>query len=187
MEPDTTRPRFCLYKPCYGRALLRMYVDFEPKGVYEGLPPRDARRTANWLCELTGSPANSNFVLMQAHDAIGHAALVAYPHSPRSQEIIIFVHHAHQHRGLGRQLFLGALNWACLRLHLDEVWLMVGPGNSRARRLYQSVGFVADVREHVCDEITMRRPFRCARCIESRCPVFSSGLADDLAGQPLPG
>jgi RimJ/RimL family protein N-acetyltransferase len=165
---------FRQYEPADYRHLVGMYRSFEPKGAYMGLPPRRADRIEAWLGGLLAGTLNTHFVLWTGRRVIAHAALIHYPNLPRAQEIIIFVHQDHQRRGWGRRMFLGALNWACFNLDVDEIWLFVDWHNAPARRLYISVGFTGHPPAMNESETLMRRRLHCAPCLRERCPVFVS-------------
>ena len=164
--------------------LLDMYTSFEPKGVYMGLPPLRTGQIEMWLRGLLSDARNSHFVLRSGRQVTAHAAIIFYPNTPGSREIIIFVHQDHQGRGWGRKVFLGALNWACLRMGIDDVWLFVDWHNTRAWRLYASLGFTgrpSGLRE---SETLMRRPLHCEPCLRERCPVFTAAFG---AAREAPG
>ena len=141
-------------------SLLEMYCTFEPKGVYMGLPPWQAEQTEGWLRGLLQDERNTHFILLTGPRVIGHAVLVYYPNIPYSREIIIFVHQAHQRRGLGRRMFVAALDWADNHREIDEVWLYVDWHNAHARRLYTSVGFTGHPPSMRDSETLMRRTRR---------------------------
>jgi RimJ/RimL family protein N-acetyltransferase len=177
--PFTFRP----YNPDDLDGLQEMYLTFEPKGAYQGLPPYKKMVTQKWLHDLTRTDRNTHFVLVQGRRVVAHAALVHYPRFPDSQEIIIFVHQDCQHRGWGRKLFLAAMHCACLALHLHEVWLTVEWDNVPARTLYSSIGFVPlPPRDMTDDEIEMRRPLGCGDCLKADCPIYSAELMQQQAG-----
>jgi len=166
------------FVPGLADRLLGMYRGFEPKGAYHGLPPFDAEVARDWLTSLLTNPNNTNLVLSHGTRVIAHAGLVHYPHVPDDQEIIIFVHQDFQHRGLGRQLFLATMHWACRKLHLRRVWLSVNWHNLPARRMYGSVGFEPLPPDDPFDpEIDMERRLSCETCRGPDCPVYSSELA----------
>jgi len=175
MEAVAAPASFRQYAPQDGAGLLRMYLTFEPKAAYQGLPPFTEAVTRRWVSDLVGTAKNTNFVLKLGQEVIAHAALVYYPNCPLEEEIIIFVHQDYQGRGWGRRLFLATLNWACLHLKLRRVWLSVESYNARARRLYSSLGFMPVPSTTLQPEIEMIRPLQCQECLKDRCPIFSAG------------
>ena len=68
-----------MYGPAYWDELLEMYLTFEPKGVYQGLPPFKEDMIRKWLSSLVEERRNSNLVLCLNGRVIGHAALVYSP------------------------------------------------------------------------------------------------------------
>jgi RimJ/RimL family protein N-acetyltransferase len=173
------------YGPELADSLLDMYLTFEPKAAYQGLPPFRKEVTRDWVVSLVDAPGNTNFVSCVGERVIAHAALVHYPQLPDAQEIIIFVHQDYQHQGLGRQLFLATLNWACQQLHLQRVWLYVNWHNLPARRLYTSIGFDALPSELHDPEIEMVHTLSCAECSEEDCAIYSSALMREFGGELL--
>jgi len=182
--PDRARTKqaavsadFRSYGPQDWSGLLRMYLTFEPKAAYQGLPPFKDLVTRRWLSGLVENPSNTNFILKHGQEMMAHAALVHYPNRPLDQEIIIFVHQKYRHRGWGRKVLLAAMNWACLDLKLRRVWLSVGRTNVPARRLYASVGFVPVSSEAADAEIEMELLLQCENCLGVRCPIFAAALS----------
>ena len=153
-----------------------MYLTFEPRATYQGLPPVKPMMTLCWLRTLLLRPENTNFVLSLGGRVIAHAGLVDYPDFPDEREIIIFVHQDHQHRGWGRKVFLATLKHACVALGLRRAWLTVEWDNTAARGLYESIGFVREWAFLDDTEVEMGRPLGCERCLKKRCPIFTAEL-----------
>lgn len=179
--PGTTRTKagvpavdLRLYCTQNWSGLLHMYLTFQPKAAYQGLPPFKEAVTRRWLSDLVANPNNTNFILELRQEVIAHAALVHYPDRPGDQEIVVFVHQRRRHQGWGRKVLLAAMNWACRQLKLRRVWLSVEWSNVAARRLYASVGFVPISGEVDDTEIDMQRLLQCENCLETRCPVFAA-------------
>ncbi len=169
------------YVPELADRLLDMYRTFEPKGAYEGLPPFREEVTRDWLGGLLGDKSNTNFVLRAGDRVIAHAALLHYPNASDAQEIVIFVHQDYQHRGLGRQLFLATMHWACRRIHLRSVWLWVNWHNLPARRLYTNIGFEPSPSDLFDREIEMIHPLSCPECRKTDCPIYCAKLIHSLS------
>ena len=167
---------FGLYAQEDWPGLLQMYLTFEPKAAYLGLPPSDEGATRTWLSGLVEEPKNTNLILKLHENVIAHAALVHYPNNPGEEEIIIFVHQSYQHWGWGRKLLLAAMNWACRQLELERVWLLVQRRNVPARRLFLSTGFVEAPEETDGGDIEMARPLQCYDCLKQECPIFTAEL-----------
>ena len=168
---------FC--EPSHADALLKMYLTFEPRGSYGGLPSRRDELIKDWISGLTGDPLNLNLVFVQDGVIAGHCCLVYDPRFPRVYEIVIFVHQGFQHKGLGKRLFLATMKAGCMCLELKEVWLLVDWGNRKARDMYEKLGFSScpsqDKFDHR-DEIRMRRLLGCTFCRTFACEIWTSDL-----------
>jgi RimJ/RimL family protein N-acetyltransferase len=157
--------------------LLGMYLTFEPKGAYQGLPPYREETTRAWLAGLVDNEANANLVLWIGGEAAGHVAIVHYPAQPRREEIMVFMHQRFRRKGWGRELLLAAMNEACRGRGCEMVWVTVDWENGCARRLYDGLGFRCVSREALDAEIEMERPMACAECLKDECPVYRAGAA----------
>ncbi|GAC69420.1 GNAT family N-acetyltransferase [Gordonia soli] len=73
----------------------------------------------------------------------------------RTPEFSLWVHRTHRDRGIGRRLTAGLLAEATLRT--CRVSLSVEAGNSRARHLYESLGFTA-VPDRTADGVMLWQP-----------------------------
>lgn len=154
--------------------LVAMYLEFEPKGRCQGLPPHSESLIRGWLDRLHETGAIF-FVIETGKRIIGHAML--YPSLKNTAEFVIFVHQDFHGLGLGKKLLLGVLNYACKRLHLSKVWLSVQGANFQAISLFKKAGFQSDG----CDELLrweleMERPLNCAPCLETDCAIFGESL-----------
>jgi RimJ/RimL family protein N-acetyltransferase len=113
-------------------ALIAMYLRFEPKGAYLGLPPR--KDPGHWLDQLRSF---RNFLVMVDGKVVGHAVLCP---EGDSGEVAVFVQQGHRHRGLGRMLLSEIIDEA-RRLRLRRVWCLTELDNRPMRRLARSLGF----------------------------------------------
>lgn len=115
--------------------------------------------TAVWLGETGRSwheralvePAQDHVVAEDRGTPVGFAVLVG----PRDGEVELrrlVVAPTHRGGGRGRALLRAAID----RAGADSVWLDVKPGNTRARALYETEGFV--VTGAVGGLVIMRRP-----------------------------
>jgi GNAT superfamily N-acetyltransferase len=126
--------------------LIRMYDEFSPKAISQGLPPIDAASRRQWVQKLLDS--GENFLAWIEGKAVGHCALVCVP-DKYDAEYIIFVHQPYRNRGIGTELTATAVARA-RELGLKALWLTVEAFNFRALRVYRGVGFQfvdADERE----------------------------------------
>jgi len=118
-------------------ALMRMYEEFEPKGLAQGLPPVDRQLTARWVRQLE----RDCFPLVAVHDGriVGHAILTELGQDT-STELAVFVHQAFRRRGLGTQLAQCALRCATTA-HCRLLWALVQRYNQAALRICHKAGF----------------------------------------------
>lgn len=155
--------------------LLQMYLDFEPKVEFQGLPPPTEEKIEQWLTSLTGG-GNVNFVIEAADGRIiGHAVLCREA-SDRA-EVAIFLHQEFRGRGLGRKLMEAVIHFGCHCLHLRKIWLSVQTLNLPAVELYRKLGFVTlhDIGD-VSSELLMERSVGCPVCRQEECPVFDKRI-----------
>jgi RimJ/RimL family protein N-acetyltransferase len=114
-----------------------MYGTFEPKECAQGLPPRALERRSAWLEALRGQTLN--LVAVAEGRAVGHAVLLDMEPG-RSCEYLVFVHQAHQNRGIGTALT--RIGRALAEdLGYGRIWLTVEMINPRAIHVYEKVGF----------------------------------------------
>ena len=156
-----------------------MYVEFEPKGEYQGLPPRSESQIRRWLTQLR-EQSFDQFVAAVGERIVGHAMLC--PSQRRTEaELAIFLHQDYRGLGLGRRLLLGVLNFGCKKLVLDRVWLFVTGSNPVALHLFEDVGFrPGRGGDPLAWEIEMERPSHCAECNGEKCVVFGRALPDTV-------
>jgi len=152
-----------------------MYAAFEPKGEFQGLPPRTPEMITRWLSTLT-EMGDEQFVIEVGKRIVGHSML-CLGQDKTEAELAIFVHQDFRGLGLGRKLLLGTLNYGCKQRELDRVWLSVQGCNPRALHLFESVGFnMFGGRSPLQWELEMERPSHCAQCKGKSCVVFGETL-----------
>jgi RimJ/RimL family protein N-acetyltransferase len=157
------------------KKLFEMYCQFEPKGEFQGLPPRTEPQIREWLSQLREHGFHQ-FVVEVGDRIGGHAALCPSQRETEA-ELAIFVHQNYRGYGLGKKLLLGTLNFGCKKLGLARVWLFVTGSNSVALNLFEDVGFRPG---HGVDplawEMEMERPSHCAKCKGEKCVVFGEAF-----------
>lgn len=151
--------------------LFEMYCQFEPKGEFQGLPPRTAPQIKKWLSQLR-EQGFYQFVIEVGDGIVGHTALCPSQRKTVA-ELAIFLHQDYRGCGLGKRLLLGTLNFGCKTLELEHVWLFVMGSNPAALRLFEEVGFrPGPDGDPLAWEIEMERPSHCAKCKGNKCVVF---------------
>ena len=157
------------------RRVWVMYLSFEPKSQFQGLPPTAPEQILLWLQSLQRSGA-AQFALAVGERIIGHSMLCPGPLRGEA-ELAIFLHQKFRGRGLGRRLLLCTLNYGCKQLELSRVWLSVQGANPRAVRLFESVGFrPVGKPSPFAMELEMERPLHCEKCKNEACAIFRERL-----------
>jgi N-acetylglutamate synthase-like GNAT family acetyltransferase len=152
-----------------------MYRQFEPKGEFQGLPPRTASQIKKWLAQLCECGFNQ-FVIEVGDRIVGHAALCPSQRKTEA-ELAIFLHQDYRGYGLGKKLLLGTLNFGCKKLELARVWLFVMGSNMVASHLFESIGFrPGRGGDPLAWEIEMDRPSHCTKCKGNKCTIFGGAL-----------
>jgi GNAT superfamily N-acetyltransferase len=115
---------------------VSLYEAFDPADRAQGLPPRTTAGVESWLGDICETGVHT----VAWHDgrAVGHACLV--PTRDARHELAIFVAGAYQQAGIGTRLLRTLLGQGAAS-GVERVWLVVGPRNTVARRLYESAGF----------------------------------------------
>jgi RimJ/RimL family protein N-acetyltransferase len=122
--------------------LTKMYDEFSPKAISQGLPPIMEEQRHKWVAHLIET--GENFIVWQEGKAVGHCALIL-DQKREDGEYIIFVDQPYRNRGMGTELTAVAVQKA-RELGLKRLWLTVEAFNFRAIRVYRKVGF------QFCDE-----------------------------------
>ena len=151
--------------------LLEMYCQFEPKGEFQGLPPRTVPQIKKWLGQLREQGFHQ-FVIEAGDRIVGHTALC--PSQQKTDaELAIFLHQDYRGYGLGKKLLLGTLNFGCKKLGLGNIWLFVMGSNSVALHLFEDVGFrPGRSGDPLAWEMELERPSHCAQCKGEKCALF---------------
>jgi RimJ/RimL family protein N-acetyltransferase len=151
--------------------LGEMYCQFEPKGEFQGLPPRTASQIREWLSQLCEHGFHQ-FVVEVEGRIVGHGVLCPSQRKTEA-ELAIFVHQDYRGYGLGKKLLLGTLNFGCKKLELERVWIFVMGSNSVALRLFEGVGFRAGRGgDPLAWEMEMERTSHCTKCKGEKCIAF---------------
>lgn len=148
-----------------------MYLSFEPKAQFQGLPPASPEQICLWLKSLQRRGVDQ-FALAVGEQVVGHSMLCRGPRRNEA-ELAIFLHQKFRGRGLGRRLLLCTLNYGCKQLELSRVWLSAQGANPRALRVFESVGFrPVGKPEPFAMELKMERSLHCEKCRGEACAIF---------------
>ncbi|MFH1731933.1 MAG: GNAT family N-acetyltransferase [Planctomycetota bacterium] len=117
--------------------LVQMYLDFEPKASFGGLPPTTDDACVKWAEGLMASGLN---LAAMAFDqgVVGHAGLFAI--DEKSCEMLIVVSPAYQNTGIGTELVRCSIQ-VCHELGFESIWSCIESANLRARHMCQKCGF----------------------------------------------
>jgi RimJ/RimL family protein N-acetyltransferase len=136
-EPTDEPVDLRAYRPDDHEALVRFYVEFEPKRAAQGLPPAGEDRVRRWLSSVTG--AGTHLVALRSGRLIGHAFVVPTT-DPGTGEYAVFVGAAERGRGIGTRLNLAGVE-AARAAGVRRLWLSAEPRNRAAIRSYEKAGF----------------------------------------------
>jgi diamine N-acetyltransferase len=138
--------------------LLNMYLAFQPRNCFQGLPPIRDEVCTRWVQDMIRDAVN--FVVCGAGvpAVAGHAAL--FPIDDSRCEMLVVVSPKFQNHGAGTQLVRASVR-AAGDLGFERVWIPVAATNVRARHVYEKCGF-----EYLSRGL--------ARELEMVCPVGAS-------------
>jgi RimJ/RimL family protein N-acetyltransferase len=155
--------------------LFEMYCQFEPKGEFQGLPPRHTPQIRKWLSQLREQGFHQ-FVVNVGDCVVGHAVLCPSQRKTEA-ELAVFLHQDYRGYGLGKKLLLGTLNFGCKKLALARVWLFVMGSNTIALHLFEDVGFrPGRGGDPLAWEMELERPSHCAKCKGEKCELFGEAF-----------
>ena len=117
--------------------LLAMYLDYQPRNCFQGLPPIRDEICAKWVENMIHDGVNI-VALSGIREVVGHVAV--FPVNERKCELLVVVAPAFQNQGVGTELVRAAADVAD-DLNFSQVWLPVDTTNSRARHVYEKCGF----------------------------------------------
>ena len=122
-------------KTCQG--LLVMYLAFQPRNSFQGLPPVSDEACTKWVQHMIGNGINIA-ALSFGDGVVGHAAL--FPMDNEVCEMFVVVSPPFQNIGIGTQLTRCSVQLA-YEIGFDRIWLPVEFRNVRAKHVYRKCGF----------------------------------------------
>ncbi|MBW1718421.1 MAG: GNAT family N-acetyltransferase [Deltaproteobacteria bacterium] len=131
-------------------ALLEMYLVYEPRNSFSGLPPIEDGACVMWVKHMVEQGINLRATSFK-HGLVGHTALFPMPQS--KCEMLVVVAPGHQAMGIGTELTRCAIELAH-ETGFDEMWLSVEARNHMARHMYAKCGFQR-LRQYGDDDVEM--------------------------------
>ena len=120
-----------------GPKLAAMYLAYQPRNSFQGLPPLKDEACARWVHEMIASGINMAACTAEER-LIGHLGL--FPINAKKCELLVVVAPGDQNLGIGTHLVRGAIDVAA-ELGFERIWLPVEAANMRARHVYQKCEF----------------------------------------------
>jgi GNAT superfamily N-acetyltransferase len=129
--------------PADGQQLVDMYLAFQPRNCFQGLPPIKDAVCITWVHDMLRSGMNVTAVSAAAEHAtlspiVGHTAL--FPINRQKCEMLVVVCPGFQNVGIGTELVRSCIDLAA-ELGFERIWLPVDATNVRARHVYRKCGF----------------------------------------------
>ena len=137
-----------------GQRLIDMYLAFQPRNSFQGLPPIKDEVCVRWVREMLATGIHVIASLGHGRLAaqtmrarrprsrnaaiIGHAAL--FPVNDKKCEMLVVVCPGFQNLGIGTELVRSCIDLAD-ELGFERIWLPVDATNVRARHVYRKCGF----------------------------------------------
>jgi RimJ/RimL family protein N-acetyltransferase len=117
--------------------LIEMYLAFQPRNCFQGLPPIKDAVCVRWVEEILQTGLH---LVGLSGDAsiIGHSAL--FPINAIKCEMLVVVCPGFQNVGIGTELVRSCIDLAG-ELGFERIWLPVDATNVRARHVYRKCGF----------------------------------------------
>ena len=119
------------------QGLIAMYLAFQPRYSFQGLPPITDEACTKWVQHMIGNGINL-VALSFGEGVVGHAAL--FPMDNEVCEMFVVVSPPFQNSGIGTQLTRCSILLA-YEIGFDRIWLPVESKNVRARHVYRKCGF----------------------------------------------
>lgn len=159
--------------------LLDMYLAYQPKPVFSGLPPADNAACAKWVQSMIERAINL-VALSFEEGVVAHEAL--FPMDEQTCEVLEVVAASMQDCGVGSELARCGVQLAH-ELGFEKVIVSIEPANTRARHVYRKCGFEqaldADPDDMVLDLRTHRQAM--SACVAD---IMNSAAATIHPDQP---
>jgi GNAT superfamily N-acetyltransferase len=127
-----------------GQRLIDMYLAFQPRNSFQGLPPIKDAVCVRWVEDMLRT--GIHVTAQSGADAIvGHCAL--FPINRQKCEMLVVVCPGFQNLGIGTELVRSCIDLAD-ELGFERIWLPVDSTNVRARHVYRKCGFEYVANQH---------------------------------------
>jgi len=169
-----------------GQRLVDMYLAFQPRNCFQGLPPIKDAVCIKWVQDMLRTGVNVTAVCRAAEQGtlppiVGHTAL--FPINREKCEMLVVVCPGFQNVGIGTELVRTCIDLAD-ELGFRRIWLPVDATNARARHVYRKCGFeyVSNRQGREMDMACEVRRWRTASTIvpHSAAPCFPLDLDQGL-------
>lgn len=117
--------------------LIRMYLDYQPRNSFQGLPPLTDHACVQWVQHMIGNGINL-VAVSYLEGVVGHCVLL--PINDKICELLVVVSPSFQNCGIGTQLARRAMQLA-YEIGFEKISLDVEAKNARARHVYKKCGF----------------------------------------------
>ncbi len=168
-----------------GGRLVDMYLAFQPRNCFQGLPPIKDAVCVKWVQDMLCTGVNV-IAVSDPKGIVGHAAL--FPINRHKCEMLVVVCPEFQNVGIGTALVQTCIDLAA-ELGFQHIWLPVDATNVRARHVYRKCGFeyVSDQQGREMDMACEVRRWRTVSnaAVPVAAPCFPTSTAHDDAGCAL--
>jgi RimJ/RimL family protein N-acetyltransferase len=120
-----------------GQRLAEMYLAFQPRNSFQGLPPIKDSVCVQWVRDMLATGVNV-IATAAGKRVVGHVAL--FPVNGQKCELLVVVSPGFQNLGIGTELVRSCVALA-EELGFQRIWLPVDAANARARHVYRKCGF----------------------------------------------
>jgi CBS domain-containing protein/GNAT superfamily N-acetyltransferase len=117
--------------------LIEMYLAYEPKGSFQGLPPMKEEACLKWVQHMIGNGINL-VALSFGEGVAGHVAL--FPADDKLCEMLVVVSPPLQNTGIGTELVRCSVQLGH-EIGFERIELSVDATNVKARHVYRKCGF----------------------------------------------
>jgi RimJ/RimL family protein N-acetyltransferase len=121
-----------------GQRLIDMYLAFQPRNSFQGLPPIKDEVCVRWVREILVTGIHLIATQKNEQPIVGHAAL--FPVNREKCEMLVVVCPGFQNLGIGTEMVRSCIDLAG-ELGFQQIWLPVDATNVRARHVYRKCGF----------------------------------------------